>query len=149
MNSQKVIQELMSGLDNIDHIKTKSLEIMFANDNIDHIKWEDLIDIEFDKWMVLENRGVKFKRVFHPEKECYFITEMDPELSNKKYAYFGLQVHNCKEIGEVLEGHLVELTENRKEYVVGDIFIFPKDFRHKPISYINAKYGVEFLNPNK
>lgn len=144
-----LIRNLQSGLDNIDQIKTKSLEIMFANDSIDHIKWKDLITVEFDKWIVLENRGVRFKRVFHPDKECYFLTEMNPELSDKEYAYFGLQVHNCKELGDVEIGHVIELTENRKEYVKGDNFIFPKDFRHKPIAYIFSLYGVEFLNPNK
>jgi hypothetical protein len=122
---------------------------MFANDSVDHIKWEDLIQVEFNVWIVLPKSGVRFMRVYHPEKEAFFITEMDPSLSDKEYAYFGLQVHNCKELGDVEIGHLVELTENRKEYVKHDNFIFPIDFRHLPIAYIYSIYSVEFLNPYK
>lgn len=144
-----VLDELVSGLRNVEKLKEQSLSEKFANDNADSINWEDLINAEFEKWIVLKGKGVRFKRVFHPKKECYFITEMNPELSEKEFAEFALQLHDCKEIGEVFEGHMIEMTENNKEYKKNDIFMFPKNHKHKPISYLFSRYGVEFFNPKK
>lgn len=144
-----LLDELVSGLRNVHLLKEQLLSEKFGNDNADVIEWKDLLNTEFGVWIILEGKGVRFKREFHPEKECYFITEMDPELSDKDFSEFGLQVHNCKELGTVLEGHLVELTENKKEYRVDDKFMFPSGHKHKPISFMFSRYGVEFFNPNK
>jgi hypothetical protein len=153
-NTSSLSDDLLKGLKKVETLRDNSIKITFANDTADVISWEQLIALDYKKWFVLEGKGVRFMRVKHAKKEAFFITEMDPELSNvifegEKVAEFGLQVHDCKELGVIKKGHLIELTENRKEYVKDDNFIFPINHRHKPISKIKSEYEVEFLNPNK
>ena len=121
----------------------------FTTDNSeDMITFKQLSNFRFNEEFDLGN-GVVFKRVKHPTKEVYFITEMDPLKSTKKIAEFGKQKHDCKELCEVLEGELIEIREGFKRYEKGDIVVYPKNFIHKPSSSVKSKYGVEFLNPYK
>ena len=119
----------------------------FKTDNSeDMITFRQLSNFKFNEEFDLGN-GVTFKRVKHPSKKVYFITEMNPEDSPTKIAEFGRQKHDCKELCEVLEGELIEIREGFKKYDKGDIVIYPKNFIHKPSSSIKSKYGVEFLEP--
>jgi hypothetical protein len=128
-------------------INTLSLMIKhFKEDDGDGlITYQQLKNIGYDEKIDLEN-GVSFIRTFHPEKEVYFITNMNPNISNKKKAEFGKQWHDCLEYCEVIEGHLIDIITNKK-YLKGEIVVYEPFVIHKPTSLISSKYGVEFKNP--
>ncbi|CAA6810540.1 MAG: Unknown protein [uncultured Sulfurovum sp.] len=112
------------------------------------ITYQTLAGLEFDKWFPV-NDGVKFKRIFNPNKPVFYITEMDPSATTDGVAIFGTQKHDCKELCTVIEGELIEGNEGNKKYVTGDIVIYPTDYLHKPKAKVFSKYLVEFINPNK
>jgi len=107
------------------------------------ITYEELSNIAFDVWLH-PSPGVRFKRVKHPEKPVYFITEMRPEETDDNIAMFGLHQHDCKEICEVKEGHLIEMLERNKSYTEGDKVFYPAFYRHKPCAKTFSVYRVEF-----
>ena len=109
------------------------------------ITYEELSNIAFDVWLH-PSPGVRFKRVKHPEKPVYFITEMRPEETNDNLAVFGLHQHDCKEICEVKEGHLIEILERNKNYAEGDKVFYPAFYKHKPCAKTFSVYGVEFIS---
>lgn len=108
------------------------------------ITYKDLISIEFNVWIRV-NEGVKFMRIEHPTKPAFFHTVMEPELTENKVAEFGLQEHDCKEKGRVIEGELIETLEGNKTYKVDDEFIYPPFYKHKPKAYLYSVYEVEFI----
>lgn len=150
---KETFEHLKTGFDNLSKerevINSAVAEKLFSNDTLDIINWKTLSSLEYNKWHVLEGRGVRFKRIKHPTKECFYRTELDPKKSNKNCAYFGYQTHDCKEVGKVISGSLVELVENSKKYEAGDYFIYPANFSHKPKSWEKSVYEVEFINPQK
>jgi hypothetical protein len=109
------------------------------------ITYQELSEIAFDLWFKV-SPGVRFKRVQHPKKPLYFITEMYPELTEDHQAVFGLQQHDCKEVCEVKTGHLIEVLENNKLYSQGDKVFYPAFYKHKPRATVYSVYGVEFIN---
>jgi hypothetical protein len=109
------------------------------------ITYQELSDIAFDIWLNV-SPGVRFKRVQHPQKPLYFITEMHPELTKDHCAVFGLQQHDCKEICEIKTGHLIEILENNKHYSQGDKVFYPAFYKHKPSASVYSVYSVEFIN---
>lgn len=112
------------------------------------ISYDELSNIAFDVWLH-PSPGVRFKRVRHTEKPVYFITEMHPEETEDNLAVFGLHQHDCKEICEVKEGHLVEMLERNKNYTKGDKVFYPAFYRHKPSAKIFSVYGVEFISKDE
>ena len=151
---QRGHENILNLVQNFSKLSEENIRLKFASDEPDYITYNDLMNVKLDVWNVLEGKGIRFMRKYHPEKECFFITEMIPEKGIKPnqglmFAEFGLQVHNCKEIGRVIKGHLIELVETGKEYMVGDTFIYPRNFKHKPIATVKSVYEVEFINPKK
>ena len=108
------------------------------------VSYEEPSNIAFDVWLY-PSPGVRFKRVEHKDKPLYFITEMNPEETDDNLAIFGLHQHDCKEICEVKEGHLIEILERNKHYSKGDKVFYPAFYRHKPSAKIFSIYGVEFI----
>jgi hypothetical protein len=115
---------------------------------VNMITYAQLSVREFGVWFDLEN-GVRFKRVRHRYKKVYYVTEMNPMEHPKKRPTFGKQVHDCKEIGKVIKGELIETYECNKRYEKNDVFVYPAGFIHKPWSGLYSLYGVEFLDPKK
>ena len=108
------------------------------------ISYEELSKIAYDVWLH-PSPGVRFKRVRHKDKPLYFITEMNPKENQDNLSVFGLHQHDCKEICEVQEGHLIEMLERNKVYSKGDKVFYPAYYRHKPSAKILSVYGVEFI----
>lgn len=110
------------------------------------ITYSELEQVPIGTEVDLKN-GVRFVREYHPEKKVYFITNMDPAVSLKKKAVFGKQWHDCIEIVDVLDGHMIEMI-SKKTYKKGATVLFPRFLMHKPASKIRSKLGVEFLHPS-
>lgn len=108
------------------------------------ISYSQLSLMSFDEWFDL-GQGVRFMRVNHPEKELFFITEMNPKAEFNLKAVFGIQKHDCKEVVCILEGELIETMENGKRYTKGDTVIYPPNFLHKPFATVFSRYSVEFI----
>lgn len=121
----------------------------FKNDSGNSmVTYESLANLEFNVWFPVGN-GVKFKRIEHSTKPVYYITEMDPSQTIDGIAKLGIQIHDCREYCNVIEGELIEPFEGDKKYTTGDVVIYPTNYKHKPYSTIFSRYGVEFIDPNE
>ena len=127
----------------------KKIRDSFRNDSFEDalITYEQLENMPFYEWFVLDGTGVKFMRIENDTIPVYFITIMNPKLAIHGVAKFGVQWHDCKEIGKVIIGELIEPYENKKRYAKNDTFIYPAKFIHKPYSNIYAIYEIEFQEP--
>jgi hypothetical protein len=108
------------------------------------VTYEELSGLDYDIWFDVSS-GVRLQRKRHPGDNLYFITEMHPEKTIDKRAVFGLQQHDCKEICEVIEGHLIEVLERNKLYTKGDKVFYPSYYMHKPSATQFSVYGVELI----
>lgn len=122
----------------------KMLSTKFTNEDANgFITMESLAIVPYEIWSEWIN-GVRYRRIKHPEKEVYFITEMDPEKTKDKLAVFATQWHNCIEEVKVVKGHLIDLSQDSKIYTKGEIVRYDYMKRHKPASKVFAVYEVEF-----
>lgn len=140
----KRLQEAILHLNQSEELIQDVLNRLSEDQGKTVISYEKLCDITYDVWLH-PSPGVRFKRIKHPEKPLYFITEMRPEETHDNLAIFGLHEHNCKEICEVKEGHLIEMLERNKHYAKGEKVFYPAYYRHKPSAKIFSIYGVEFI----
>lgn len=133
-----------SSLHDIDEI----LSSFMLDDGRYMISYEQLSTMSFNEWFD-SGRGVKFMRVYNPDFKVYYITEMNPKDSPTGVAEFGIQIHNCDEECEVLEGHLIEKLDRDKEYPKGKTVYYPAYYKHKPLARVKSKYGVAFIEHKK
>ena len=110
------------------------------------ISYEQLSHMEYNLWLNV-SKGVRFKRILSETKNLLFYAEMDPSLTESGHASFSFQKHDCKEYCYILEGELIEVTENGKVYEKGDTVVYPPLYIHKPSAKIKSIYCVEFIKP--
>lgn len=112
------------------------------------IKYKDQLKVEFNKWIDVNN-GVKYMRIYHPDYEAYYITEMNPEKTKSGIAYFSMHWHDSIEYCNIKEGHLIEMTRNFKEYEKGENVIYKPFEKHKPVANKFSIYEVGFGKPEE
>jgi|GEM_PF-6274925 len=139
--------KIVNGLEKVEKLQNNTVKAQFATDNATAITYEDLANAPFDIWTGIDDQGVRFKRVKHPSIECFYVAELDPAMSKTNIASLNWHFHDCKEVGKVIEGHLIEASENFKLYEVGDTFIFPAYHTHKSTATVKSIYEVEFIKP--
>lgn len=140
-----MIEDAKQKLENaLKKLKTvEEMTAVFKSDNGDGlITLDELKSISFGEKTGFN--GVEYVRTFNPEKEVYFITDMNPDKAPDKFPKFGFQWHNCKEDCKVLAGHLIELTTGRT-YEAGETVRYNPFQVHKPASKILSKFGVHFF----
>lgn len=138
------LRETLSHLNQSEEL-IKDLLTRFSEDQgKTMISYKELSEITFNIWLPV-SPGVRFKRVKHPDKPLWFITEMNPKETENGIASFGIQMHDCKEFCKIKEGHLIELLERKKQYSAGEKVIYPKNYQHKPSASVYSIYEVEFI----
>lgn len=146
IKKSKVIDRIFQGEELIkEKLESyRKLAIRFSTEEEDGlITIKELSEVPYNIWSEWVN-GVRYKREKHPQKNVYFITEMDPLKTKEGIALFGTQWHDCIEILTVLKGHLMELKQEGKIYKEGETFTYKPMEKHKPGAKVFSKYGVEF-----
>ena len=148
LKNKNVIERIYEGEQLIEqkllHYKLTKERWGSDDDNANNlIKYKDQLNIEFNKW-IEATEGVKYMRVYHPDYECYFITEMNPQETKNGIASFALHWHDSFEYCHIKEGHLVEMTQNLKEYKKGETVVYEPFNKHKPVSTKFSIFEVGF-----
>lgn len=143
-HDKKLKNDRISLSNDLDELE-KVIDIFSGKDRENSlISHEVLNAFDFDKWYNA-GKGVRFKRIKDGKKPLYFITEMNPSLTDDGVARFGVQEHDCKEIVTIIKGELIEPFEQNKNYVKDEIVIYPENYKHKPFAREESVYLVEFI----
>lgn len=135
--SEKMIQEKLS--------KAKKMQSAFSSNREGSIiTYEELLNTQYNIWIELPAKGVRFMRTYNTKKPVFFITEMNPEKSNGDFAEFGIHLHDCIEIGKIVKGHMLDEVGGNI-YNESDTFKFDSNQEHHPKASIFSIYEVEFI----
>ena len=89
------------------------------------ITWEEMKLIKLNKEFIIDNK-IKLMKYYDSENEMKFTCYMKPN------SFFNLHNHDFKEITTVMQGSLIEPTQQNKVLNKTDVIIYQKGLLHKP-----------------
>ena len=135
-NNRKLNLQKINLLISVD---TKINEMLtgFGDSNLTSINFEDLSLLKIGSRNEV-SEGVYFEKSFEDKNKIIVITYM------QKGGSFGVHLHDCVEVVNILKGNLVERERGYKVYGKGEMVIYAANEVHRPYATEDALYEVIF-----
>lgn len=147
-------KELIQEKENYKKVRKEQEDIRLMNCKLINDKMDDILHTLLRKNAILTfdnlseiplnetyslNEKINIVKIKETSKNVVFETYMEPGAS------FSLHSHDCYEVVEVVEGHLIDSQRGKDIYQPGDQLIYGMFEKHEPKAQIRSKYIVSFI----
>lgn len=147
-------KELIKEKENYKKRKKELEDIHLINCKLINDKMDDILNTLLKKNAILTfdslseiplnetyslNEKINIVKIKDTPKNVVFETYMEQGAS------FSLHSHDCYEVVEVVEGHLIDSQKGKDIYQPGEQLIYGKFEKHEPKSELKSKYIVSFI----
>jgi len=124
----------------LDEEVVNMLEIFHNDEGSDMVSYHELSKLQFEVPYYINEKVYFIRKPSKHPNQLFFVTHMGAG------GVFGKQRHDVLEVCNIIQGRLIEQTQEDKIYHVGDTVTYGPYTIHKPYTDIDSIYHVIFKN---